>query len=317
MPSLTIHTNIPSMKSPRLFLGLLAATTLLASAHQASAAAFTGIFTFGDSLSDSGNTSLASGGLQPGPAYFNGRFSNGPVWVENFTASLGLAGTFPSILGGRNFAFGGANTSTGGLVPTISQQAAGFLGSGGSFLPTDLVVVWGGANDFFTGQTNPAIPAANISSIISTLAGAGAKNFLVPNLPDLGDTAESIASGNPLVIAGSSAFSVAFNSALLSGMNSLESSLGVTIYDLDVFSISKDIKNNPATYGFTNTTESALLTGNAANAAQYVFWDGVHPTTRVHDFIAQRALAVVPEPTSAFLVFITGSLVALRRRRAA
>jgi outer membrane lipase/esterase len=305
------------MKSPRSFLGLLAATTLLASAHQASAAAFTGIFTFGDSLSDSGNTNLISGGLRPGAAYFSGRFSNGPVWVENLAAGLSLNGSSPSLLGGRNFAFGGANTSTGGLVPTISQQAAGFLGSGGSFLPTDLVVVWGGANDFFTGQTNPAIPAANISSIISTLAGAGAKNFLVPNLPDLGDTAESIASGNPLVIAGSSAFSVAFNSALLSGMNSLESSLGVTIYDLDVFSISKDIKNNPATYGFTNTTESALLTGNAANATQYVFWDGVHPTARVHEIIAQRALTLVPEPTSAFLVFITGSLVALRRRRAA
>jgi outer membrane lipase/esterase len=305
------------MKSLRPFLGLLAASVLFAPAHKASAAAFTGIFTFGDSLSDSGNTSLASGGAVPGAAYFNGHFSNGPVWVESLTAGLGLTGTFPSLLGGRNFAFGGANTATGGLVPTISQQVGGFLGSGGSFLPTDLVVVWGGANDFFSGQTNPAIPAGNISSIISTLAGAGARNFLVPNLPDLGDTPDSIATGDPLVIAGSSAFSIAFNAALLSGMNSLESSLGVTIYDLDVYNISKDIKNSPATYGFTNTTQAALLTGNAANAAQYVFWDGVHPTTRVHDIIAQRALATVPEPTSAFLVLITGSLVALRRRRAA
>ena len=37
----------------------------------------------GDSLSDVGNAFLASGGTIPDPGrYYNGRASNGPVWVE-------------------------------------------------------------------------------------------------------------------------------------------------------------------------------------------------------------------------------------------
>ena len=45
-------------------------------------APFSEIVVFGDSLSDTGNLNLASGGVFAGPPYFSGRFSNGPVWVE-------------------------------------------------------------------------------------------------------------------------------------------------------------------------------------------------------------------------------------------
>ena len=52
--------------------------------------------------------------------------------------------------------------------------------------PNALYVVFGGANDYLNGgQTNPAIPVANITNEITTLAGHGARYFLVPNLPDL------------------------------------------------------------------------------------------------------------------------------------
>ena len=48
------------------------------------------IITFGDSLVDTGNFSLATGGaIPPAPLYFNGRFSNGPVWVEQLANQLG------------------------------------------------------------------------------------------------------------------------------------------------------------------------------------------------------------------------------------
>lgn len=43
------------------------------------------------------------------PPYFRGRFSNGPVWVEDLADRLALD-LEPSLQGGTNFAFGGAET---------------------------------------------------------------------------------------------------------------------------------------------------------------------------------------------------------------
>ena len=53
---------------------------------------------FGDSLSDTGNVHTASTaqGLipDPPPPYFDGRLSNGPIWVDRLAERLGIA--FPS-----------------------------------------------------------------------------------------------------------------------------------------------------------------------------------------------------------------------------
>jgi len=42
---------------------------------------FSSLFVFGDSLSDTGNVSILTGGAFPDPSqpYFNGRFSDGPI----------------------------------------------------------------------------------------------------------------------------------------------------------------------------------------------------------------------------------------------
>jgi len=186
------------MKSNPLFLRFLAVAVVLCSGISAARAAlFSGLFAFGDSLTDTGNTSLATGGALPGASYYNGRYSNGPVWLEDFAGYMAMPAPSPSLAGGRDYAFAGAFTQSGGQVPTIAQQAGMFLGAGGTFLPTDLVVVWGGANDFLLGgQTDPSVPATNIAGVISTLAAAGAPHFLIPNLPDLGDTPELLATNN-------------------------------------------------------------------------------------------------------------------------
>ena len=78
------------------------------------------MFVFGDSLSDSGNSGVISGGTFPAPPYFENRFSNGKVAVEylwdflnpnnpSFTASL---------LGGTNYAVGG---SSSGKVNSVEK----------------------------------------------------------------------------------------------------------------------------------------------------------------------------------------------------
>ena len=63
----------------------------VAGAERTQAQQFSGLFVFGDSLSDSGRLFALTGGAIPlSPSNFNGRFSNGPVWVESFAPALGL-----------------------------------------------------------------------------------------------------------------------------------------------------------------------------------------------------------------------------------
>ncbi len=160
--------------------------------------AISGIVSFGDSLSDVGNYYAATGGAVP-PAsygYDPGRFTNGPNWVEYLARDLGVAVPTASLKGGTDYAYGGATTGTGTTsstflgatetVPNIGQQVATYLASN---TPTagQLYTIWGGANDFLNaGQTNPLIPVENIAAEITALANAGAKQFLIPNLPPLG-----------------------------------------------------------------------------------------------------------------------------------
>src|SRR5579863_4091319 len=72
--------------------------------------AYTAMFAFGDSLSDAGNDYLIDGGTDPVSPYFQGRFSNGLTWVEDLSNMLGLGALTPSLKGGNDFAFGGAET---------------------------------------------------------------------------------------------------------------------------------------------------------------------------------------------------------------
>jgi len=174
---------------------------------------------FGDSLSDTGNVFLATGGAAPpSPPYYNGRFSDGPVWSEQFAAALGLQLTAlqsPSlnpVADNINFAFGSAQTGGQNRVPDNrfpppDNQVPGLLGQVSIYtqtLPVDpdaLHVVWSGANDYILpfyepivfgtvfdtyAQPDTVTTIGNIAAAIGLLAAEGVTDILVPNLPDLG-----------------------------------------------------------------------------------------------------------------------------------
>ncbi|KAG2441308.1 hypothetical protein HYH02_009901 [Chlamydomonas schloesseri] len=65
------------------------------------------IVIFGDSISDSGNTFRAAGVPQP-DLYFQGRYSNGPVWHEYLTAAVNNQSAATTVLNVNNLAYGGA-----------------------------------------------------------------------------------------------------------------------------------------------------------------------------------------------------------------
>lgn len=154
------------------------------------ATVITALYVFGDSLSDSGNVSMFSGGANPGADYFAGRYSNGPVWVEQLaTDYLHIAAPAPMLAGGTNHAWAGAYSSGGSDVPSAIAQVNGFIATGATFGPTDAVTIWIGANDILLGGINdPNIPVGHLVDAIGLLASAGATTIIVPNLPDLGDT---------------------------------------------------------------------------------------------------------------------------------
>lgn len=150
-------------------------------------AGFTQIVSFGDSISDTGNTFLAAG--IPGAPYFEGRFSNGPVWVEVLAGLIGVAPPAPSLVGGTNNSWGGAETGVGPSfmgTPNLGTQVAAFVAAN-TLAPTQLVTITGGGNDFLNaGQNDPIVPVNNISSAITGLVASGGRNFIVANLPRLG-----------------------------------------------------------------------------------------------------------------------------------
>jgi phospholipase/lecithinase/hemolysin len=292
----------------------MAACGALSLGVEARAGGITGIVAFGDSLSDTGNTYLAAG-LPQSPPYFNGHYSNGPIWLEYLAERIGIAAPTPSLAGGTDNAWGGAQTGDGLSfmgTPNIGLQVQTFL-STNTLGPNQLVTFWGGANDFLNaGQTNPTVPVANIAAEIGALAAAGGRQFLVPNLPLLGE----LPATNTLPQAQRDALdqlTLAFDGMLAAKLTGLESSLGVRIYQLDVNGIFQQMISNPSAFGLTNVKTSALGDG-VLSGQGYLFWDTVHPTTEVQRLIGVTAFGMVPEPPSLILIALAApGLLAWRR----
>ena len=301
------------------------------------------------------------------PANYLGRFSNGRVGVDYLATALGLPLTAhyvtPPFLGGatagNNYAQGGATSgianaslpATLTLGPNtlvtgfkgLSAQVADYVSVTPQADPNAVYVVWAGANDFLTFGSAGVAPncsgspiaialctgITNITSAVATLAALGAQHIVVPNLPDLGRTARSIAAG-PGAAAQATALSVAFNQGLAGALGNLSTFYPGDVVPFDLFSLFNSVLDDAASYGFSNTT-MACLNGSSADATStvgaacavagpnaYVFWDDIHPTTAVHAILGQRFAAAlgVPEPSDLALLAVGCiALIGVRGRR--
>ena len=237
---------------------------------------------FGDSLSDNGN-SYAAVGL-PKPPYYEGRWTNGYNWVDYFTVIAGLPpATAYLVDGGTNFAVGGSTSAL------LGAQVVVYLATvGGSADPADLFVIWIGANDFLAG-IQPDETSAAIALEISALALAGSQQFMVITVPDISLTPSIIAMSTGQVQAAKQ-FVATVNSDLETEIPLLASFYGVKIDLIDVNPLFTELVNDPSAFHFTNSTGEAYnpSTGKEVkHPNQYVFWDGFHPTTRVHKLAAK------------------------------
>jgi phospholipase/lecithinase/hemolysin len=302
---------------------------------KASAQNYDDIYVFGDSFSDPGNVfNFTNGAIPPNPTYFNGRFSNGPIWVEYLASELGL--TFNP---NNNFAFGGATTGTDNLglsfLPGLKQEINDFTTTNNSANPNALYIIWAGTNDYleyFYGNTpNPTESVSNLSSAITSLADVGAENILVVNLPDLGKF--PVTGDNSQTASALSTFTNVHNSDLTKTINLLNQELSpeTNIIPLDVNSLYNRIIATPEEFGFTNVTDSCIgdlsvvpievpVKPVLCNPDQFLFWDEVHPTTATHQLIGELAFlalksASVPESSNVLGVLIFAALCVISLRK--
>lgn len=282
------------------------------------AQSFDRLVVFGDSLSDNGNLAIATGNAQPG--YPSQRFSNGPVWAEYLAGPLNRFFPVGPVNNAANvdFAFGGARAdAVVANPPGLPQQIGAYALRGGRFGASNLASVWAGANDLFQAlplaAANPATAQAAMGVASQTAAGAvvsataqvaglGARQILVMNLPDIG----AAPAFNTSPASALASYSVStFNTALASGLSTFAAAQpGVNVVSVDIAGLFGAALANPGAFGFTNVTQACVAVAScaAATTAQqnaYLFWDGVHPTTAGHALIAATVREYLMSPISA------------------
>ncbi|WP_335930633.1 SGNH/GDSL hydrolase family protein [Nostoc sp.] len=252
----------------------------------------TELYVFGDSLSDTGMVFRATGGMYPpNPTYYQGRYSNGRVWIEYLAESLHLSSKQTN-----NFAYGGATTGSVGnsYVPSLLNQVQSFTQTHQKTNSDALYVLWAGANDYLQGVSSATVPVKNLTIAINSLTDVGAKKILVGNLPDLGQLPATRTSTNSVNL---SALTQAHNQGLRRSLKILsQQHSDLEIVVLDANTLYRDAIANPAAFNFTNVI-TPCLSGSSicSNPDQFLFWDGIHPTAAAHRIIGKTAFSTIQE----------------------
>ncbi len=342
------------MNQQLLAAGLILASGLLS--FPAIASDYDAVNVFGDSLVETGNLFNLTN-LPPAPPYAQ-NFSNGDIWIDNLAEELDLeialvtdilSGSIVAPTEGIDFSFGGALSSDvnifGGFIPELDPLLLGLQEQIATFTslteqipvnPNALNIIWAGSNDYNEAFFNPAsltvpltdlpeVVTDNIVTAVEDLADLGAREFLVVNLPSLGETplADFFDQQSGLDISTQlNELSATHNLLLAEKLAALNSSPDLTITILDVDSLFSSVIANPAQFNFENVVDSCLIEFNAgfmfdsvcSDPDGFLFWDNVHPTTAAHGVITQLVLttlgidesATVPEPNNLWAILTIG-----------
>ncbi|GAC1339942.1 MAG: hypothetical protein NVSMB18_09070 [Acetobacteraceae bacterium] len=294
---------------------------------------FSALYSFGDSLSDAGNISILTsiaGTIPVSPPYYETSygpfgtfsatvFSNGPVWVQDLSHQLGLGALRPSLYGGTDFAYGGAEANptesgisgVGATVISLGSQLIQFetLGGGGSGA---LYTVSIGTNDLHTilqtaglsladMETRVAASVAAEMAFVTGLVQDGARHLLVLDAPDLGKMPVVTRAHDPAKDATASALANLYNVELNTQLETFAGARGVDLSILPLYSLLDQAVASPSTFQLANATDPAW-TGSLTDSRSgtivttapdtYLFWDQFHPTSHVQSLIAADAQSV-------------------------
>ncbi|WP_419420358.1 GDSL family lysophospholipase PlaA [Legionella sp. D16C41] len=268
-----------------------------------------GIVVFGDSLSDNGNLyEYMQHRIPQSPPYYNGRFTNGPVWIEQLTNSY-----FPNKVQSHllDYAFGGAaisdNTADDEVLFTLNREIKTYLlAHNDKADPKSLFVIWIGGNNYLALPENEeeanTMVVNGIKEGFQKLINTGAKHILVLNLPDLGKgpAARQLHAEEQLT-----RLSTRHNELLLQAVNDLKAKYSeVKFLYFNTYQTVNNLLELAADYGFNNTIDTCydvlvakpskqatlLMAAKPGqvdeNCEGYLFFDPVHPTALAHQIIA-------------------------------
>lgn len=256
---------------------------------------------FGDSLSDTMNLYNATEGLAPNyHSWFWGHFSNGPVWHEYLSEDTMK---IPS------YVWATANSESGkkNVFPSFKAQLDNFKSyldhTKGYDIGKTLFTVLFGGNDFITGNKTADQIINNYQQGLAELAEMGAKQVAVFRLPDF-SVVPSVQHQSPAQQQKLQWTIVAFNDQLSSLLATLRTQYPGTLWISPALdTVFESVLKDPKKYGFVDTHNPCLNvsedSGNVSylkkyspsasctqNNANFVFWDEMHPTTKMHHVAA-------------------------------
>jgi outer membrane lipase/esterase len=304
----------------------LAAGTALADTDHG----YSRIFIFGASLMDSGNH-FAVTGVTAHPPFIPPPYSydtygigghrptNGHTWVERLAQEMGLTKwakpAYRNPLFG-NYAFSYARARymdplPDPMEPSLFDQVEDWDSNGyctgdpGNRMDDTLFIVDSGYRDALDVlmAANDTEKAAIMQGWLGAIAAnlyalyeCGAHNVLVAYLPDMAGPAVP-PEGKP----NATAASAMFNYLMLQPVIDMYAGpdFNMNISAVDFFAYTVWMKANSEAFGFTNVTDACvtpLVTAGAfcEDPDAYFWWDGLHPTKKVHALLAEFAYGQLP-----------------------
>lgn len=316
-----MNTRNNKVSMSGVVLAGLLALSIPAQAHERD---FSRVVAFGDSLSDPGNAFVLIRDVEvppfeliPDAPYARGglHFSNGRTWVEQLAGELRVGiTTGPGLLKPlifSNYAVGGARARATGPFD-LGTQVNYFLGESKGAAPADaLYSVFIGGNDVrdaleaLAGDPSGATSAGMLVSALTAvrdgvvaLASAGARTFIVPNLPNFA-LVPAVRLQGPSAQAAGQWLSSSYNQGLEATLSGLEAALPVNIIRFDVYALINQVTATPALFGLTEIAQTCITPGVLRGAYcdrpdNYLFWDGIHPTRAGHAILAHGARRTLP-----------------------
>ncbi|EXX62487.1 hypothetical protein RirG_161320 [Rhizophagus irregularis DAOM 197198w] len=273
---------------------------------------FNTIVVFGDSTCDNGNNSwpLTNYTYPPKEYYYNGRFSNGPVWVEYLSDYCHAKE--------ENHAFSGATVdskfviASNGLdynipVPGIKQEIEKLYLSEAKTKSVNfdktLYIIGHQGNDYINNpNANPQEVVRLLYEQWVTLAKVGAKYLLINQFFDLEHLPKAVRNIDVFKKLLNESVSSAHNAALDSYVKKFRQEYKeVTLYILPMNEIWDELQkaNIRKEFGLTDFDNACVIrTGRntftiCSNPTQHFFWDLLHPSTTVHRYVALKAYKII------------------------
>lgn len=244
------------------------------------------IVAFGDSLSDNGNiysmTQKASKAIPmipiipKNPPYYDGRFSNGPVWLEDLAVAMDVPLT--------DHAYGGSWAEPlldSGLVFPFSlgmQVNMYMVENVLDYHQADhLFVIWTGANDYIDKRDDLEYATdntiANIKKQIDWLIYYGGTHFFIPNLPDISVSPEVVKQGPEAVRTASEVVDMHNRKLDAMLLQEKQENPDVDFITVDITARMDEIIANPDKYNLKNIKDACYgggywLQGLKANDAE-------------------------------------------------